>query len=46
MWCLQYFIPNSDEFKQNVAQEKFYAHTDLKKLEGTLATIQCNEWTT
>jgi len=23
----------------NVAQTKFYAHTDLKKLEGTLAAV-------
>jgi|SRR6218665_330375 len=29
-------IANSDEFRSNVAQKKFYAHTDFKKLEGTL----------
>jgi len=29
-------IPNSDEFRQNVAQKNFYAHIDFKKLEGTL----------
>jgi len=31
-----HIIPNSDEFRLNVAQKKFYVHTDLKKLEGTL----------
>jgi len=29
-------IPNSDEFRLNFAQKKFYAHTDFKILEETL----------
>jgi len=24
--CFIHFIPNSDEFRQNVAQKKFYVH--------------------
>ena len=32
-------IPNTDESRSNVAQKKFYAHTDLNKLEGTLVTV-------
>ena len=28
-------IPNSDEFRKSVAQQKFYACTDFKKLDGT-----------
>ena len=31
-----HFIPHSDQWWQNVAQKKFYAHTDLKKLKGAL----------
>ena len=32
-------IPNSDDFWLNVARKTFYAHTDFKKLEGTLLVI-------
>jgi len=31
-----HIVPNTDESWQNVAPKKFYAHTDFKKLEGTL----------
>ena len=34
-----HFIPKSDEFRLNVAQKKLYAHTDFRKLEGTLVII-------
>ena len=30
---------NSEKFRYNGAQKKFYAHTDFKKLEGTLVVI-------
>jgi len=36
---ISHVIPNSDDFKSNVGQKKFYAHTDIKKLEGTLIII-------
>jgi len=33
-----------DEFRLNVAQKKFYAHTDCKKLEGTLMHVYICEY--
>jgi len=29
-------VPNTDESWYDVAQKKFYAHTDFEKSEGTL----------
>src|SRR6218665_90030 len=36
-------IPNSDQFRCYVAEEKFYAHIDFKKLEGKLVEMRQNE---
>ena len=32
-------VPNAHEFRKTVAQKKFYAHTDFKKLEGTFYVV-------
>ena len=34
--CTMHIVPHTDESWLNVAQKKFYAYTDFKKLEGTL----------
>src|SRR6218665_3277520 len=36
-------ILNSEEFRSNVAQNKYFAQTDFKELEGTLISSQSLE---